>query len=258
MVKLKQESEEEGRSGIGVDAMGDAVVDPTKNVLDLVRAESKYQDGMRDANNALVQAQLKCQEEVTILRADHAKELTRAESRRIDEQAQLRADFTDKLSSAEAKRIDAIRAVDVNAVSVDRAKASDQATVLAAQVAQTAEALRNLVATTANTIAQSNQAANAALSTRITTLEQAQYKGEGQSGVRDPQMVDLLAEVKAMRGTRSEGIDKTWGIVAVVVTLIISGVVAFVAMNRAPSSVVPPQVIYVPAPVAAPPTISPK
>src|SRR5580704_5335062 len=35
--------------GAGVDTFGGPVVDPTKNVLDLVNAESRYQDGMRDS-----------------------------------------------------------------------------------------------------------------------------------------------------------------------------------------------------------------
>ncbi|HXC76862.1 MAG TPA: hypothetical protein VNU19_07415, partial [Candidatus Acidoferrum sp.] len=34
--------------GIPVDFAGGPTIDPTKNVLDLVRAESKYQDSMRE------------------------------------------------------------------------------------------------------------------------------------------------------------------------------------------------------------------
>jgi hypothetical protein len=36
--------------GKGIDAQGGPVIDPTKNVLDLAKAESKYQDAMRDAS----------------------------------------------------------------------------------------------------------------------------------------------------------------------------------------------------------------
>jgi hypothetical protein len=39
----------EAEAGKGVDSYGRPVIDPTKNVLDLVMAESKYQDSMRDA-----------------------------------------------------------------------------------------------------------------------------------------------------------------------------------------------------------------
>lgn len=40
--------------GIPVDKRGGPTVDPTKNVLDLVRAESRYQDGMREQSERLL------------------------------------------------------------------------------------------------------------------------------------------------------------------------------------------------------------
>lgn len=43
------ENEIEGDPGIPIDYRGQRTIDPTKNVLDLVRAESKYQDAMRDS-----------------------------------------------------------------------------------------------------------------------------------------------------------------------------------------------------------------
>src|ERR1035437_3440792 len=70
------------------------------------------------------------------------------EMKRIDEQMNVRADYNIQLGVAEAKRIDAIRAVDVNAVSVASERANAQAAVLATQVATSAEALRALVAAT--------------------------------------------------------------------------------------------------------------
>ena len=39
----------EQRPGIGVDSLGGQVIDPTKNVLDLVEASIKRQDDLRDA-----------------------------------------------------------------------------------------------------------------------------------------------------------------------------------------------------------------
>lgn len=208
--------------------------DPSENVEALSLASNKRQDDLRDANNKLVDCRFDCLKEMMELHVCHLKEMNRAESRRVDEQAQLRSDYAIRLSDAEAKRIDAIRAVDVNAVSVDRAKASDQATVLAGQVSSTAEALRNLVATTANTIAQSNQAANAALSTRITTLEQAQYKGEG----------------------KGLGIGASWGVFLAVATLIVAGVIGFISLTRGAVVAPAPQVIYVPSPAGAPPVVN--
>jgi hypothetical protein len=45
-----------GGAGIGIDAFGGSVVDPTENVRELVLAESKYQDGMRDSVMAACEA----------------------------------------------------------------------------------------------------------------------------------------------------------------------------------------------------------
>lgn len=45
---------EGGKPGVGVDYSGREVVDPTKNVLDLVRAESLRQDGLREAETRRV------------------------------------------------------------------------------------------------------------------------------------------------------------------------------------------------------------
>src|ERR1039458_3377097 len=73
--------------GPAVDKRGDAVVDPTRNVLDLVGAAIQRQDDLRHA-----------------------------ESSHIREVVALRADYDEKLREGEASRIDAIRAVDVGAV----------------------------------------------------------------------------------------------------------------------------------------------
>lgn len=190
-------------TGIGVDASGGPVVDPSVNVAALSEASNRRQDDLRVASERLVETRLDDLARIDHLRAEHDRELRQAESRRVDQMLELRASYEERLALAEAKRIDAIRAVDVNAVSVASQRASDQATVLATQVAQSAEALRALVASTANTVAQSQQQLATTLSTRITTLEQAQYEGKGKAGVSDPAFALLLAEVKSLRETGS-------------------------------------------------------
>lgn len=206
--------------GVAVDAAGGAVIDPTANVTALNEASNLRQDDLRDANHALTRAQIKSLRALIKLRAEHAKEINEAESRRVDEQLALRAEYAERLEVAEAKRIDAIRAVDVNAVAVASQRASDQATVLATQVQQSAEALRALVATTAATVAQSQQQLATTLSTRLTTLEQSQYEGKGKQAYTDPVMAELIAEMKSLRQSRSEGTGKSegstvaWGYIA--------------------------------------------
>jgi len=107
-------------SGLGVDAAGGPVVDPTRNVLDLVAAAIQRQDDLRDAD----------------------RRLQVAEQRRADQMAELRSQYDGLLREAESKRIDAIRAVDVGAVQRAAEVQLTQASTLAAQVATSAETLR--------------------------------------------------------------------------------------------------------------------
>ena len=67
-------------AGSGVDIYGGPVIDPTKNVLDLVRAESKYQDAMRDAEAKL------------------AALASKAEKCRIDDLAALRLIYDQRIA----------------------------------------------------------------------------------------------------------------------------------------------------------------
>lgn len=160
-------------------------IDPTENVKALVALEVKRLDDLRQ------------------LTTDNSKELRSAESRRIDEQAHLRAAYDQKLQDAEAKRIDAIRAVDVNAVSVANERATAQAAVLASQVTASADTLRTLVATTASQNAQSQSVQYQQLADRLAALERSSYEGQGKSSYTDPALVALLTEVKTLSAARS-------------------------------------------------------
>jgi|ERR1700733_5355315 len=66
--------------GKGVDAQGYPVIDPTENVLALVDAEAKYQNGMREMESKYQDA----------MRA--------AESRRLDDLAELRVKYEARIS----------------------------------------------------------------------------------------------------------------------------------------------------------------
>jgi len=125
--------------------------DPTGNTREMIAASDRRQDDLRAA-----------------------------ETRRVNELICLRDKFQDKLDVAEAKRIDAIRAVDVNAVTVANDKATAQAAVLAKQVSESRDALQNLVASTAAATATQLTNLLSPITERLTSLEKNQYKGEGQ------------------------------------------------------------------------------
>lgn len=92
---------------------GSPVIDPTKNVLDLVAAAIQRQDNLREA-----------------------------ESRHVREIIEIRAAHAEQMRVIEAARIDAIRSVDVGAVQRATEVSTQQATTLASQVGLSAEAVR--------------------------------------------------------------------------------------------------------------------
>lgn len=137
--------------GPAVDRAGDPVIDPTRNVLDLVAAAIQRQDDLRD------------------LTVTHIKEM-----------AELRAEYEDKLRKAETARIDAIRAVDVGAVNRAAEVAALQATTLASQVATVAETLRTQVAAAATASTTALAAALEPIQKDVTELRQVQFQQQGE------------------------------------------------------------------------------
>jgi hypothetical protein len=104
------------------------------------------------------------------------------------------------------------------------------------------------------------QQITAPLASRITSLEQAQYKDAGGRAYTDPAFSELLAEMKGLREARNQGDggreyrDNQRGQLGTIVGVV--GAIAFVlsvaiggaTLLRAPT--VQPTVQYVPAPVA--------
>lgn len=153
--------------------------DPTANVNALVAASSKRIDDLREEDR-------KFSETMRLYEQNRINEQMESERRHMFDQLTMRDKHTEQLSVAEAKRIDAIRAVDVNAVSIANERAGAQAAVLANQVSASAETLRALVAATATTVAQQLSQMSAQFTDRISALEKSQYEAKGTgTGMRD-------------------------------------------------------------------------
>lgn len=167
--------------GPGVDSSGSPVIDPTSNVLQLVEAATQRLDDLRSAESRRIDERMDFQ-------GEHFREIGR-----------IREAYDDRLRIAEASRIDAIRAVDVGAVAVAADRAVQQATVLASQVATSADTLRTLVANSATQTAAALTQIIEPIIARLAQLEKAQYEGAGKSTVTDPLTQQLLSEVKALR-----------------------------------------------------------
>jgi hypothetical protein len=182
----------------------DRRADPTANVIALDSSSSDRQDDLREAYDRLVQAQIAALKENVDIKTACAKEVSLLESQRVAVVAELRAHYSEQLAEKESARIDANRTVDISAVQLANERANAQATVLANNVAASADTLRNLVATTAAATASAQQQLITPLTTRISALELAQAQGQGKSAVIDPTFAELLSEVKSLRATRSE------------------------------------------------------
>lgn len=130
---------EGGSSGPSTDRHNEPVIDPTLNVRELVLAETKRQDDLRELDS-------KWRDRFDLREIDHAWELRKAES----------------------ERIDAIRAVDVGNVQRAAEVQATQALALANQVVATAAALEAKLGATV-----------APLQTRIDDLTRVQYEGVG-------------------------------------------------------------------------------
>jgi hypothetical protein len=187
--------------GIGVDAQGGAVIDPTANVIALNQASDRRQDDLRTSFEKYVEAEI----------------------RHVEDMAKLSRSYEEKLGVAESKRIDAIRAVDVAAVATAAERSGQQAQVLATQVSASAETLRALVATqqAANAAAVSQMATQ--LTDRIALLERAQYESKGKEAVSDPMLAKLYEAVRTLNDTQQVGVGKGMAIEKVIALVAAGG-----------------------------------
>jgi len=170
----------EGQPGMATDAQGNPVVDPTKNVLDLVEAAVGRLNDLR------------AQE------ARRQDELREAGQKHSAEMARLRATYEDKLRAGETARIDAIRAVDVGNVQRAAEVQATQALALANQVTASADALRTQVASAAEAQARNLAAALEPIQKDIQDLRRAQYEQQGARVQVGEQRLDtgsLMAQV---------------------------------------------------------------
>lgn len=231
--------------GPAVDAAGAPVIDPTENVKDVLRAAVERID------------------DIMALRAEHQMFVST-----------LRAEYQEKLDALEAKRLDAIRQVDQLAVKTEADRSAAAITVLATSAATTAETLRNAVNTSATNLATQLTNTVNAITERIASLEKLSYTGQGKQAVVDPQVAEMLAEIRGLRTAqtaddgKAAGISSSWAILLAVVGLVgtllgIGGVIVTLVLflSRSGNTEQPP--IYVPAPAGTtlpttPPTAAPR
>jgi len=150
--------------GLGVDASGGPVIDPTANVIALTEAANQRQDDLRQLNDRRIDA------EIRVLTA----KLDGIEARMV-----LRSEFAKELRDSERMRIDAIRQVDVLAVGRTAEQQLAAVQTLAATTTAAAETIRASVSSTATALATQLANTVTGLTERISALEKSSYEGAG-------------------------------------------------------------------------------
>lgn len=199
--------------GPGVDRWGTPVVDPTKNVLDLVRAAIERQDNLREAESRHIR-------ELATVRAEYDQQLRAADQERMA----MRGAYEDKLRVQESARIDAIRAVDVGAVTRAAEVSATQAATLATQQQASADALRGQVEQARIATADALAQALAPITKSIEDLRAAQYQQQGEKSSKVETSStdrDLLA-VETARIQASQARLQLYGIIIAAIVLALS------------------------------------
>ena len=235
--------------GLGVDAAGGPVVDPTKNVLDLVQAAIKRQDDLRAKDR-----------EISDLQHAHAEFLDRLRAEHNAIVGQLREGFQEKIAHAESGRLDSIRQVDREEVAKTAVAANNAINTLAKQTTELQQTLARQVTDTAAIQETRSSSQYNDITKRLQAVELSLSEGKGKQQVADPAMerlalvVEKLAAKQESNVGKGEGINLAWvvmlGAVSFIVGLITIGGFVFVATRGGAPASVAPQVIYVPAPAA--------
>jgi TolA-binding protein len=157
--KEPEEQDKDAEVGVG------KVIDPTKNVLDLVKAESKYQDGMRDALKEFQDAMRSAMGDLANLR----------------HQSEVR--YQDGMRDAESKRVDQL---------------ANQSRIYDARIA---EMLRASVESTSNLVSTQLVQIQNTFNERVAKLEQFRYESVGKAGVADPALAQALSSLSTGMGT---------------------------------------------------------
>jgi len=185
MAKTSKNGLSPSAAGAGVDIYGGPVVDPTKNVLDLVRAESKYQDAMRDAGN------------------DLAEKLRLAEKERINDLAALRHSYDTRI--AENLRVEVKTTSEQLAAQLVKETGS-----LSQQIGALTTSFTNQITTLTASFTNQIGALTNALTPRIADLERFRWEQGGKTSVTDPAVSLAISELsKAIIELKSAGSQTT-------------------------------------------------
>lgn len=174
-------------TGIPVDSSGGPTIDPTRNVLDLVNAESTKRDLLRDADAKYQDAMRQSQEKLIKIYHDTGNEFQNFAR-------EAEANFSKTQRDAESKRLDQL---------ADLRQIYD--TRIADILAESVRSTSGLVSTQLLQIQSTFDA-------RVSKLEEFRLLSTGRSSVADPQLAGTLnsitSSVSQVQASFEEAIDK--------------------------------------------------
>lgn len=143
---------------------GELTIDPTENVKALSAAANQRQDDLRQLNNERLAAEYR----ILVEKVEGLEKRLASHTEHSKEVRQL-----------ETERVNAIRQVDVLAQNTAAERALVAIQTLAMQTTAERETLRNLVTTSAATLAAQNSQDLARINEAISALQKSSYEGAG-------------------------------------------------------------------------------
>lgn len=182
-----------GSPGVAQDPWGGPVVDPTLNVLRDIAALKEWTSIIREGERRYYDSEVA-----------HVKEM-----------AALRALYGDRSAELERSRTDSIRQVDQLNASTAAERVLAAVNVLNIQTTTNAQTLRDLVSSTAMTLATQTDKKFSDITERIVAMERSLSRGEGKDVVGDPALGRLASRVEELFKSGERATGKTAGISAV-------------------------------------------
>ena len=170
-------------SGLGVDSQGAPVVDPTKNVEDLVRAGEARQAELREADQRFLDAQLASMEKMQTF----AREADMRLNTHAREQGQK---LQQALREAETSRLDQLASTRKEYENTIR------------------DMLAESVRTTSTLVSTQLVQIQATFDTRVSKLEAFQFTQAGRSSVADPALSSALETLAAGQKIARSNLDE--------------------------------------------------
>lgn len=194
---------------------GELTIDPTENVKALQEANTQHLTSkVIDLEKYLMSEVRHIQSQV-----NHVKELSDVKSSHLKEVAAILEHSNNELQKNFKEHLATVRSIDAGYVKTEADRVLVAVQLLAKSTSDGAATLAKQTADTIDGVQKS-----------IRALELAKSEGLGKSSYADPQMAELLREIKEERGTKKEGISSVWLAVLGVLSAIgtISGVIAVV------------------------------